>query len=151
MAVNSVRHGFLCNNCCWFFVNWCSQCMWGFVLGPCFAMLFIVSILVWQSSHWGRGSWLLHFLNGVHAAIWISMFCVFSLLCHGFICDLWLCYFLIIPYLFYFFCILMIQTYLICLTLYSMVTPFDAFEILCIWTYYGKSFWSKCFIFHNIF
>ena len=22
------------------------------------------------------------------------------------------------------------------LTIYSMVTPFDAFEILCIWTYY---------------
>ena len=28
------------------------------------------------------------------------------------------------------------------LTLYSIITPSDAFEILCIWKYYGK--WSIC-------
>ena len=39
------------------------------------------------------------------------------------------------------------------LTLYSMITSFDASEVSCIWKYYGKwsicSFWSKCSIFHK--
>ena len=33
----------------------------GFMLCPCFAMHYLVSFLVLQSSRWGRKSWLLYF------------------------------------------------------------------------------------------
>ena len=59
----------------------------------CFVLRYFVSILVLQSSRWGRESWLLCFvcLPGVS---WL--FCGSSSQCHRFVCSLWLWYFLII-------------------------------------------------------
>ena len=38
-----------------------SLCMGGFCVGSLFLFYFLVSFLVWQSSCWGRESWLLYF------------------------------------------------------------------------------------------
>ena len=48
----------------------------------------IVSFLVLQSSCWGREGWLLYF-NRLSNILWL-------LVCHGLVCSVWLCYFLVI-------------------------------------------------------
>ena len=58
-----------------------------------------MSVLVLQSSWWGRESWLLCLICLSGVSWWLSSF---SLRCHGVVCSLWLWYFLII--LTYFFC-----------------------------------------------
>ena len=57
-----------------------------------------MSLLVLQSSRWGRESWYLSFLciPGV-----LRLFCGSSSLCHRFVCSLWLWYFLIIFTIYY--------------------------------------------------
>ena len=59
----------------------------------CFVVRYFMSLLVLQSSWWGRESWLLCIvcLPGVS---WLV--CGLSSRCHGFVCSLWLWYFLII-------------------------------------------------------
>ena len=59
----------------------------------CFVMRYFVSILVLQSSRWGRESWLLCYvcLPGVS---WLL--CGSSSRCHRFVCSVWLWCFLII-------------------------------------------------------
>ena len=72
--------------------------LWEFVIVLCFVVRCFVSVLVLQSSWWGRESWLLCFcLPGV--SWWLSGS---SSRCHGIVCGLWLWYFLII--LTYYFC-----------------------------------------------
>ena len=63
------------------------------VIVLCFVVCYFMSILVCQSSWWGGESWLLCFvcLPGVS---WLL--CDSSSWCHGFVCSLWLWYFLII-------------------------------------------------------
>ena len=63
----------------------------------CFVVRYFVSILVLQSSWWGRERWLLCLvcLPGVS---WLL--CVSFLRCQGFVCSLWLWYVLIIPTIF---------------------------------------------------
>ena len=72
---------------------WVLLPLWDSVIVLCFAVRYFVSIQVLQSSRWGRESWLLCFicLPGVS---WLL--CRSSLRCHGFVCSLWLWYFLII-------------------------------------------------------
>ena len=76
--------------CCWFDVDW--YFMW-FLTVLCFVVRYFMSLLVLQSSWWGRESWLLYFvcLPGVS---WLL--CGSSSQWHGFVCSLWLWYFLII-------------------------------------------------------
>ena len=70
--------------------------LWETVIVLCFVVRYFMSILVLQSSWLGRESWLLCFvcLPGVS---WLL--CGSSLCCHGFVCSLWLWYFLIILFL----------------------------------------------------
>ena len=67
--------------------------LWDSVIVLCFVVRNFVSILVLHSSRWGRESWLICFvcLPGVS---WLL--CGSSSPCHGFVCSLWLWYFLII-------------------------------------------------------
>ena len=67
--------------------------LWEYVFVLCFAVRYFMSILVLQSSWWGRESWLLGLvcLRGVS---WLL--CGSSLRCHGFVCSLRVWYFLII-------------------------------------------------------
>ena len=65
--------------CCWLFLP-----LWDSVIFLCFVMRYFVSILVLQSSWWGRESWLL---------CWVCLLGVSWWLCgwyHGFVCSLWL-------------------------------------------------------------
>ena len=64
----------------------------GILIVVCFVVHYFISILVLQSSWWGRESWLLClvFLPGVS---WLL--CGSSSRCHEFVCSLWLWYFLI--------------------------------------------------------
>ena len=43
--------------CCWLLLP-----LWGSVIAICFVVRYFVSILVLQSSRWGRESWLLCFV-----------------------------------------------------------------------------------------
>ena len=72
---------------------WLLLPLWDSVIVLCFVARYIMSILVLQSSWWGRESWLLCLvcLPGVS---WLL--CGSSSRCHGFVCSLWLWYFLII-------------------------------------------------------
>ena len=67
--------------------------LWESVIVLCFVVRYFMSILVLQSSWWGRESWLLCLfcLHGV--SWWLSGF---SSRCHGIVCSLWSWYFLII-------------------------------------------------------
>ena len=67
--------------------------LWESVIVLCFVECYFMPLLVLQLSWWGRESWLLCLvcLSGV---LWLL--CGFSSWCHGFVCTLWLWYFLII-------------------------------------------------------
>ena len=65
---------------------------WEAVIVLCFALYFM-SILVLQSSWWGRESWLLCLIRLSGDSWWLSGS---SSRCHGVVCGLWLWYFLII-------------------------------------------------------
>ena len=67
--------------------------LWESVIDLCFVVRYFMSILVLQSSWWGRGSWLLCLvcLPGVLWRLGGS-----SSRCRGVVCSLWLWYFLII-------------------------------------------------------
>ena len=65
---------------------WCLLPLWDSVIVLCFVVRYFVSILVLQSSWWGRKSWLLC-LVCLHG-LWLL--CGSSSRCHGFICSLWL-------------------------------------------------------------
>ena len=73
---------------CWLLLQ-----LWDSVIVLCFAVRYFMSILVLQSSWWGRESWLLYFdcLTGVS---WLL--CRSSSRCNKFVCSLWLWYFLLI-------------------------------------------------------
>ena len=73
---------------CWLLLSF-----WDSVIVLCLVVHYFMSIPVFQSSCWGRESWLLCFvcLTGVS---WLL--CGSSSRCHGFVCSLWLWYFLII-------------------------------------------------------
>ena len=64
-----------------------------FVIVLCFVVRYFMSILVLQSSWWGWENWLLCLicLPGVS-----RLLCGPSSRCHGFVCGLWMWYFLII-------------------------------------------------------
>ena len=89
---------------CWLFPP-----LWDSGIVLCFVVLYFVSILVLQSSWWGRESWLLCFVcpPGV---LWLL--CGSSSRYHRFVCGLWLWYFLII--LTYYFCIMIVHTLKMC-------------------------------------
>ena len=86
------------------------------VIVLCIVVRFFMSILVLQSSWWGRESWLLCLICLPGVSWWLSGS---SSLCHGVVCGLWLWYFLII--LTYYFCTVnnSIRLYLIILILTS--------------------------------
>ena len=63
------------------------------VIVLCFVVRYFMSILVLQSSWWGRESWLLCLICLPGVTWWLSGS---SLRCHGVVCSLWLWYFLII-------------------------------------------------------
>ena len=67
--------------------------LWESVIVLCFVVRYFMSILVLQSSRWGRESWLLCFMCLPGVSWWLS---VSSSRCHGIVCGLWLWYFLII-------------------------------------------------------
>ena len=73
--------------------------LWESVIVLCFVVRYFMSILVLQSSWWGRESWLfcLVCLPGV---LWLL--CGSSSRCHGFVFSLWLWYILIILTYFFF-------------------------------------------------
>ena len=63
------------------------------VIVLCFVVRYFMSILVLQSSWWGRESWLLCLICLPGVSWWLSGS---SSRCHGVVCSLWLWYFLII-------------------------------------------------------
>ena len=63
------------------------------VLVLCFVVRYLISILILQSSWWGRESWFLC-LVCLPGVLWCL--CGSSSRCHGFVCGLWLWYILII-------------------------------------------------------
>ena len=76
--------------CCWLF----------FIVSPivcgglgffcqCLVMLYLVYNLYFQSSRWGRESWLLYF-NCLPDDFWLLVFCVSSLQCCELVCTEWL-------------------------------------------------------------
>ena len=73
--------------------------LWESVIVLCFVVRYFMSILVFQSSWWGRESWLLCLSCLPGVLWWLSGS---SSRCHGVVCSLWLWYFLII--LTYYFC-----------------------------------------------
>ena len=73
--------------------------LWESVIVLCFVVRYFMSILVLQSSWWGRESWLLYLICLPGVLWWLG---VSSSRCHGVVCSLWLWYFLII--LTYYFC-----------------------------------------------
>ena len=73
--------------------------LWESVIVLCFVVRYFMSILVLQSSWWGRESWLLCLICLPGVSWWLSGS---SSRCHGVVCGLWLWYFLII--LTYYFC-----------------------------------------------
>ena len=73
--------------------------LWESVIVLCFVVRYFMSILVLQSSWWGRESWLLCLICLPGVSWWLSGS---SSRCHGVVCSLWLWYFLII--LIYYFC-----------------------------------------------
>ena len=83
--------------------------LWESVIVLCFDVLYFISILVLQSSWWGRESWLLCLICLPGFSWWLSG--SFSR-CHGLICGLWLWYFLIIL-TYYFYCMLKVFSYII--------------------------------------
>ena len=56
--------------CCWFIVLCTSHCLWGFCVGLCFGMHYVMPFLVLQSSLRGREGWLLTLI-----VFWMSCFC----------------------------------------------------------------------------
>ena len=75
--------------------------LWESVIVLCFVVRYFMSILVLQSSWWGRESWLLRSICLPGVSWWLSGS---SSGCHGVVFSLWLWYFLII--LTYYFCLL---------------------------------------------
>ena len=73
--------------------------LWESVIVLCFVVCYFMSILVLQSSWWGRESCLLCLIRLPGVSWWLSGS---SSRCHGVVCGLWLWYFLII--LTYYFC-----------------------------------------------
>ena len=73
--------------------------LWESVIVLCFVVRYFMSILVLQSSWWGRESWLLCLICLPGVSWWLSGS---SSRYHGVVCSLWLWYFLII--LIYYFC-----------------------------------------------
>ena len=67
--------------------------LWESVIVLCFIVRYFMSILVLQSSWWGRESWLLCLICLPGALWWLNGS---SSRCHGAVCSLWLWYFLII-------------------------------------------------------
>ena len=67
--------------------------LWESVIVLCFVVRYFMSILVLQSSWWGRESWLLCLICLTGVLWWLSGS---SSRCHGVVCSLWLWYFLII-------------------------------------------------------
>ena len=67
--------------------------LWESVIVLCFVVRYFISILILQSSWWGRGSWLLCLTCLPGVSWWLSGS---SSRCHGVVCGLWLWYFLII-------------------------------------------------------
>ena len=67
--------------------------LWESIIVLCFVVRYFMSILVLQSSWWGRESWLLCLICLPGVLWWLSDS---SSRCHGVVCSLWLWYFLII-------------------------------------------------------
>ena len=67
--------------------------LWESVIVLCIVVRYFMSILVLQSSWWGRESWLLCLICLPGVSWWLSSS---SSRCHGVVCSLWLWYFLII-------------------------------------------------------
>ena len=67
--------------------------LWESVIVLCIVVRYFMSILVLQSSWWGRESWLLCLICLPGVSWWLSGS---SSRCHGVVCSLWLWYFLII-------------------------------------------------------
>ena len=67
--------------------------LWESAIVLCFVVRYFMSILVLQSSWWGRESWLLCLICLPGVSWWLSSS---SSQCHGVVCGLWLWYFLII-------------------------------------------------------
>ena len=67
--------------------------LWESVIVLCFVVRYFMSILVLQSSWWGRESWLLYLICLPGVSWWLSGS---SSRCQGVVCSLWLWYFLII-------------------------------------------------------
>ena len=66
--------------------------LWESVIVLCIVVRYFMSILVLQSSWWGRESWLLCLICLPGVSWWLSGS---SSRCHGVVCSLWLWYFLI--------------------------------------------------------
>ena len=74
-------------------LTFCLLLQWESVIVLCFVVCYIMSILVLQSSWWGRESWLLCLICLPGVSWWLSGS---SSRCHGIVGGLWLWYFLII-------------------------------------------------------
>ena len=97
---------------------------WESVIVLCFVVRYFISILVLQSSWWGRESWLLCLICLPGVSWWLSGS---SLQCHGVVCSLWLWYFLII------------------LTYYFLYLPLLAATlwVIFLWNYLNLNQWFR--------
>ena len=83
--------------------------LWESVIVLCFIVRCFMSILVLQSSWWGRESWLLCLICLPGVSWWLSGS---SSRWHGVVCGLWVWYFLIILS-YYFWCLKMFNSFII--------------------------------------
>ena len=94
--------------------------LWESVIVLCFVVRFFMSILVLQSSWWGRESWLLCLICLPGVLWWLSGS---SSRCHEVVCSLWLWYFLII--LTYYFC----KDFLVRFLIFPLYHPSIFFDV----------------------
>ena len=105
--------------CCWPFCLLLLP-LWESVTVLCFVVRYFKSILVLQSSWWGRESWLLCLISLPGVSWWLSGS---SSRCRGAVCGLWLWYFLIILTYYFWYPSLSILLHIQCIGTYLAWSP----------------------------
>ena len=134
-------HGFVCSLWLWYFLITVTYYLWTWIhislqglKAWTFALVFIYipTMCLWAanvlaSMHWYGVSSEFIWTSWCPELVFLSVICDFLVTLNG----VWIPRFLVTKSILW-----------KCVTLYSIITPVDTFEILCIWKYYGK--WSIC-------
>ena len=97
--------------------------LWESVIVLCFVVRYFMSILVLQSSWWGKESWLLCLICLPGVSWWLSGS---SSRCHWVVCSLWLWYFLIIL-IYYFWFVFLFSFFAFCFSFFIFRNSFFVF------------------------